>query len=339
MLLPFGKTLIPVPYEALSHDGEYVVNIGFHFVAARSSHGNLYATQNDEWVECIPPSMEESTESLMYAAFLDLSAATHYYKIVDLAKAGSVQPGASLDSYGGADEAAERPGNEYRDEVESLVLNERPLVGGRVRGGGGGDGGGGKRPYPTTTSKLPRSSQVVRGSRAEMPPQATDGSLRRRAINVKWLFGGAVADEYKTEEVQGKPLGPEGSSAGYYHQGEYLVIQTLGFSSKKAAEEITIPTELWRRRPLHSEIVALVRFTGYHKFESRTDFDAHRAQTCIKEGSQFDWKEGAQARYAWIIEVVYKFQNPLAVNTGQTAPWVDITFTDDCKVRFFRFEQ
>ena len=169
----------------------------------------------------------------------------------------------------------------------------------------------------------PKASRFVKGDMRDKPPNMEDKTILR-GINVKWPFGGAIADEHKVEENRMHDLG----SRGYDTGREYLLIQTPGFSKKQAASEILLDETLWRRRPDKAEIVAVIEFTSSRAYQSVADFVQGRLLSCIKETSSYNWKGGGD-RFAWKVKVKYVFKTPIEVKTGETAPRIQITFDDE----------
>ena len=166
--------------------------------------------------------------------------------------------------------------------------------------------------------------------------QAEGGSLLRRGFNVKWPFAGAIADKLKEDEVQRRPLGVAGNPRGYCENGEYLLIQTPGLSKPVADRECLVTDNLRRQRPERAEIVALIRFTSCTRYENRKAFIEGRVRSLIREGSMYDWDPNAD-QYAWHVDVLHVFNTPIPITTGQTAPWIRITFLNtERQVSVFR---
>ena len=174
----------------------------------------------------------------------------------------------------------------------------------------------------TVSLRPPKASKFVKGDIRDRPPNMGTKAILR-GFNVKWPFAGAIADGHKLEESQMHDLGNRGYEAGK----EYLLIQTPGFTKKQAESEILLDQASWRRRPDKAEILAVIEFTSSRSYNSAADFERGRPLSCIKPTSTYNWK-GVGDRFAWKLTMKYVFKTPLEVKTGQTAPWIQITFDD-----------
>ena len=182
-------------------------------------------------------------------------------------------------------------------------------------------------PIPIMASVVPSRNAKVHVSTIERPVSTTASSLTHRGLNVQWPFGGAIADGFKTAEVREVPLGPSGKATGYNVDGVYWLLQTKGGTKRKAIADTTLEKDQWRPKPRSAAIVALVKFTACTTIKTANEFDDARGDTLIRRGSKrFDWK--GSPRFPWHVEIVHSFVTPIDVKTGQSAPWIEVLFSD-----------
>ena len=172
--------------------------------------------------------------------------------------------------------------------------------------------------------QIANAQQFVRAPLADKPPWLEEPTLTLRGFNIKWPFGGAVADELKLDENQTEDLGKRGFNKGQ----KYLLIQTPGFSAAQAHKETTLDAKVWRPRPATAEVTSVIEFLDSRAYQSVAEFEQGRPRSCIKAGSMYDW-DGQSERYAWSVKVLHTFTTPIPVKGKQTPPWIQISFDDE----------